>query len=294
MLKEHKKLERLMLFSEVAQALSFTVAAKVLGISRGYLSTQIKQLEKDMGLALFIRSTRSVRLTAEGIRVLTGMEKIRLSLLELERNAGHEGHAIEGLLNITAPIQFTERYLLDICSEFKQHYPGIKFSINTSYTQYDLNRSNYDLAFRATDTPPENMIAKPLLTYKHCCVAAPSYLTRFGIPVEPVDIQHHQCLSSQEQSTWTFDEKEVNIEGWLKINDNNMLKKQALAGLGLIMVPDYLVDKEVSEGKLIKILEPYISSERKIYIIHPQLIHQSKRLTAFIQFTKRNIQNSHH
>jgi DNA-binding transcriptional LysR family regulator len=286
MLKEHKKLERLMLFSEVAQSLSFTVAANVLGISRGHLSTQIKQLEKDMGLPLLIRSTRSVRLTAEGKRVLAGMEKIRLSLLELERNAEHEGHAIEGLLNITAPIQFTERFLLDICAEFKQLYPKIKFLIDTSYTRYDLNRSNYDLAFRSTENPPENMIAKPLLTYKHCCVAAPNYLTRFGTPLVPEDIQNHQCLHAQDQPNWHFDKQEVNVEGWLQINDNNLLKRQALVGLGLIRVPDYLVDKEVAEGKLISVLEQYMLEGRKIYMIHPQLIHQSKRLNTFIQFTK--------
>ena len=286
MLKEHKKLERLMLFSEVAQTLSFSVAAESLGISRGHLSTQIKQLEKDMGLALLIRSTRNVRLTEQGKRVLAGMEKIRLSMLELERSAEHEGHAIDGLLKITAPSQFTERFLLDICSEFKQLHPAISFSIDCSYTRHDLTRSNFDLAFRATATPPENMVAKPLLNYHHCCVASPEYLTRCGTPLEPEDIQQHQCLRAQDQASWHFDNHQVSADGWLQINDNNMLKRQAIMGLGLIRVPDYLVDKEIAEGKLQLVLADFSQDAKKIYIVHPQLIQHSKRLSAFIHFVR--------
>jgi DNA-binding transcriptional LysR family regulator len=286
MIKEHKKLERLMLFSEVAQALSFTVAADILGISRGHLSTQIRQLEKDMGLTLLIRSTRSVRLTSEGKRVMAGMEKIRLSMLELERSAEHEGTIIEGLLKLTAPMQFTERFLLDICAEFKQLHPGISFSIDCSYTRYDLTRSDYDLAFRATAKPPDNMIAKPLLTYRHCCVATPDYLARFGTPLIPEDIRHHQCLHGQDQENWHFNSQVITVEGWLQINDNNMLKRQALAGLGLIRVPDYLVEKELTEGKLIAVLKDYMHSDKKIYMVHPQLIHHPKRVSAFLSFVK--------
>lgn len=286
MLQEHKKLERLMLFSEVAQALSFTLAADTLGISRGHLSSQIKRLEKDMGLPLLIRSTRSVRLTDAGKRVLAGTEKIRLSLLELERNAVHEGQTIEGLIKITAPLLFTEHFLLDICAEFKQQHPGIRFSIDSSYTQYDLHRSNFDLAFRATETPPDNMIAKALLSYRHCCVASAEYLARYGTPLVPEDIQQHQCIRGQDQPYWQFDQQAIAANGWLQINDNNLLKRQALAGQGLIRVADYLVAKEVADGLLIRVLEDYMPSGRQIFMVHPQLIHQSKRLSAFIAFTK--------
>ncbi|MGO4893670.1 LysR family transcriptional regulator [Flavobacterium sp. W21_SRS_FM6] len=286
MLKVHKKLERLMLFSEVAQTLSFTLAANNLGISRGHLSTQIKQLEKDMGLPLLIRSTRNVRLTATGERVMQGMDKIQLSVLELERSAEHEGHAIDGLINLTAPNQFTQRFLLDICAEFKHLHPGIKFTIDSSSTQYDLNRCHYELAFRATELPPENMVAKPILTYRHCCVASPRYIEQFGIPFVPEDIIQHQCLRSQNQDYWQFDHQQVSAEGWLQVNDNNMLKHQALSGQGLIRVPLYLVDKEIAEGTLIQVLEPYMQRERKIYMVYPPSLHHSKRVSAFIHFIR--------
>ncbi|WP_211357759.1 LysR family transcriptional regulator [Colwellia demingiae] len=287
MMKEHKKLERLMLFSEVAEHLSFTAAAEKLNISRGHLSSQIRRLEQDMEMVLLIRSTRSVRLTPEGERVLTGMNKIRHDLLELERSAEHEGNTIEGRIKITAPGGFAERFLFDVFSKFKQLHPAIEFSINCSYTRFDLNRSDFDLAFRATNEPPQNMVAKHLMSYQHCCCASPEYFAEKGTPKTPTDLINHECLRGQEQVTWQFQQEAVPTQGWLEVNDNNMLKRLALAGKGIIRVPKYLVDKELKSGKLKAIFEEKMPSGSMIYLIHPQRIHQSKRISTFLNFTQQ-------
>jgi len=289
--KEHKKLERLMLFSEVARHLSFTVAAKNLQISRGHLSAQIRRLEKEMGLPLLIRSTRSVRLTAEGERVFTGTNKIRHSLLELERNAAHEGKTIEGLIKITAPSLFTERFLLDIFSKFRALHPAIEFLIDSSYTRYDLNSSNFDLAFRATNEPPLNMVGKAILSYQHCCCASPAYFKKRGKPQAPADLKTHQCLRGHEQLTWPFLSAYVAADGWLQINDNHMLKTLALKGEGVIRVPEYVVDQEIKEGKLVAIFKNEMPEGLTIFIIYPQLIHQSNKLTAFVEFVQDYFNN---
>ena len=240
-----------------------------------------------MAMALLIRSTRSVRLTPEGERVLTGMNKIRHDLLELERSAENEVNKIEGRIKITAPAGFAERYLFDIFSQFKQLHPAIEFSINCSYTRFDLNRSDFDLAFRATNEPPQNMIAKHLLSYQHCCCASPIYFLKNGIPKEPTDLINHQCLKGDEQPTWAFQQGDIPTHGWLEVNDNNMLKGLALADKGIIRVPKYLVDREISSGKLQVIFEDKMPKGSMIYMIHPQLIHQSKRLSTFLEFTRQ-------
>lgn len=287
MMKDHKKLERLMLFSEVAEQLSFTLAAEKLNISRGHLSSQIRRLEQDMAMVLLIRSTRSVRLTPEGERVLTGMNKIRHDLLELERSAEHEGNKIEGKIKITAPAGFSERFLFDIFSKFKQLHPAIEFSINCSYTRFDLNRSDFDLAFRATSEPPQNMVAKHLLSYQHCCCASPEYFANKGMPTAPTDLVNHECLNGQDRSTWQFQKEAIQTQGWLEVNDNNMLKGLAIAGKGIIRVPKYLVDKEIKSGRLKAIFEDDMPIGTMIYLIHPQRIHQSKRISTFLAFTQQ-------
>ena len=286
-MKEHKKLERLMLFSEVAEHLSFTVAAEKLNISRGHLSSQVRRLEKEMEMVLLIRSTRSVRLTPEGERVLTGMNKIRHDLLELERNAEHEVNKIEGRIKVTAPAGFAERYLFDVFSKFKRLHPAIEFSINCSYTRFDLNRSDFDLAFRATNEPPQNMVAKHLISYQHCCCASPEYFSTNGTPNTPNELINHECLKGGEQKAWAFKQGDIPTHGWLEVNDNNMLKGLALASKGIIRLPKYLVDKEINSGKLQVIFEEDMPEGSMIYMIHPQLIHQSKRLSTFLEFTRQ-------
>jgi len=286
-MKEHKKLERLMLFSEVAEHLSFTVAAEKLNISRGHLSSQVRRLEKEMEMVLLIRSTRSVRLTPEGERVLTGMNKIRHDLLELERNAEHEVNKIEGRIKVTAPAGFAERYLFDVFSKFKRLHPAIEFSINCSYTRFDLNRSDFDLAFRATNEPPQNMVAKHLISYQHCCCASPEYFSTNGTPNTPNELINHECLKGDEQKAWAFKQGDIPTHGWLEVNDNNMLKGLALASKGIIRLPKYLVDKEINSGKLQVIFEEDMPEGSMIYMIHPQLIHQSKRLSTFLEFTRQ-------
>ena len=286
-MKEHKKLERLMLFSEVAEHLSFTVAAEKLNIYRGHLSSQVRRLEKEMEMVLLIRSTRSVRLTPEGERVLTGMNKIRHDLLELERNAEHEVNKIEGRIKVTAPAGFAERYLFDVFSKFKRLHPAIEFSINCSYTRFDLNRSDFDLAFRATNEPPQNMVAKHLISYQHCCCASPQYFSTNGTPKTPNELINHECLKGDEQKAWAFKQGDIPTHGWLEVNDNNMLKGLALASKGIIRLPKYLVDKEINSGKLQVIFEEDMPEGSMIYMIHPQLIHQSKRLSTFLEFTRQ-------
>ncbi|NQZ89649.1 MAG: LysR family transcriptional regulator [Colwellia sp.] len=285
MKQQHKKLERLLLFSEVAQSLSFTIAAEKLGISRGHLSAQIKKLEADMGVPLFVRSTRSVRLTGVGERMMSGMDKIRLAIIELERSAEQEGETIEGMIKITAPALFTHRYLLDITSKFNQRHPEVIFSIDCSYTNHDLNRKDFDLAFRSTEKPPLNMVAKALLSYNHLICASSEYFVMHGKPKTPQELTSHQCIRGQDDNKWSINNDEISINGWLQINNTLMLKQLALSGEGIIRVPSYFVDQEVDAGLLEIIFETPSISKNQIQMIYPQLLQQSKRLQTFIKFT---------
>ncbi|MBL4630327.1 MAG: LysR family transcriptional regulator, partial [Paraglaciecola sp.] len=169
-MKEHKRIERLMLFSQVAKELNFSRAAEHMGISRGHLSEQIKYLERELGTNLLNRSTRHVSLTKEGEKVLASMDSIQNLLTTMERDIRHEKNDLEGELKITAPLLFAHRYLNDICDDFHQKNPQVSFALNTSYQSHDLNKMDFDIAFRATKNPPLDMVAKQVLTYQHLIV----------------------------------------------------------------------------------------------------------------------------
>ena len=135
------------------------------------------------------------------------------------------------------------------------------------------------------------MVAKHLISYQHCCCASPGYFAIKGLPKTPADLINHESLKGQEQSTWQFQQDEVPTHGWLTVNDNNMLKGLALAGKGIIRVPEYLVDNEIKSGKLNAIFKEQMPSGSMIYMIHPQRIHQSKRISTFLEFTQQYFDN---
>ena len=278
-----------MLFVETAQQLSFSKAAENLSISRGYLSDQIKKLEKELKCPLLVRTTRSVRLTSEGEKILEQGKKIKATMLDLERNVHQQHNALSGTLKMTAPKMFTERFLLNICHDFKLIHPNINFMIDASYTNYDLSQDDFDLAFRATLHPPQNMIAKELFTYQHCLCASPQYLSRYGTPQNIAELALHECLSAEEMQIWPLQSSEVTSTGWLTINDHYLLKQQALAGKGIIRVANYYVDKEIQSGRLQKILPSEYIHGQSIYLLHPQLIYPSAKLKAFISFTQEQL-----
>jgi DNA-binding transcriptional LysR family regulator len=291
MMLQHKKIECLMLFVEIAQQLSFTKAAKNLSISKGYLSDQIKKLETEFQCPLLVRTTRSVRLTAEGEKILEQGKKIKTMMLDLDRNVHDEHNAISGTLRITAPTLFTERFLLAICHDFKLIYPDIHFIIDSSYINYDLNQDNFDIAFRATLHPPQNMVAKELFSYQHCLCASPEYLAEHGIPQHIDDLALHQCLSAVETQLWLLKSADVKIKGWLTVNDHHLLKQQAIAGKGIIRVANFYVDNEIKQGTLQKVLGDEAVHGQSIYALYPQLIYPSEKLKVFISFVQKKIKD---
>ena len=288
-MQQHKKIECLMLFVEIARQLSFSKAARNLSISRGYLSEQIKKLENELKCPLLVRTTRSVRLTPEGEKILIQGKKIKATMLELERNIYQEHNTLSGTIRITAPKLFTEHFLLNICHDFRCLYPEINFIIDSSYTNYDLNQDDFDLAFRATLCPPQNMVAKELFSYQHCLCASPEYLAEYGVPESISDLALHHCLSALEAQSWPLKSANTAIKGWLTINDHHLLKQQALAGKGIIRVANYYVERELTQGTLQKVLEDEYIHGQSIYVFHPQLIYPSAKLKHFISFVQERI-----
>lgn len=278
-----------MLFVEIAQQLSFTKAAQNLSISKGYLSDQIKKFEIELGCPLLVRTTRSVRLTQEGEKILEQGKIIKTTMLNLERNVYQEHNEISGEISITSPKMFTERFLLTICHDFKLRHPEIRFKIESSYTNHDLNQDDFDLAFRATRKPPANMIAKALFPYHRSLCASPDYLAKNGVPTSLDELKLHTCLTDVELQNWSFKSDTITAKGWLVINDYQLLKQQALAGRGIIRVADYYVDKEIEQGRLIKILDNEYIEGQGIYLLHPQLIYPSVKVTAFIEFVQARL-----
>ncbi|RKF20302.1 LysR family transcriptional regulator [Alginatibacterium sediminis] len=282
----HKKMESLLLFIAVAEHLSFTKAAAELGVSKAYLSEQVRRLELEFNCPLLIRSTRSVRLTEQGRKALSQGLEIRASLLSLERNLGDQQDTISGPIRITAPRMFCQHYLMPLCCEFRTQYPLISFSIDSSETSYNLNQNELDLAFRATINPPETLIATRLFDYDHCFVASPEYLERCGVPKSAADLKQHQCISNLQQSSWPMLSGHVEFKPWMMVNDNAQLKMLTLDGQGVLRIARYFVGNELQQGRLQEVLNHEVLPGPSVYMLQPQLIYPSAKIKVFTGFVK--------
>lgn len=277
---QHKRLERLLLFAEVANQLNFAKAATQLGISKGYLSDQVKRLEGEYATPLLVRSTRSVRLTTEGQRVLACAEEIKSAMRSLEHNLNR----LDGKIRITAPRIFAEQFLLPLSQAFRRQHPEVKFELNTSYTNYDLNQANFDMAFRATMSPPENMVAKRLFGYNHSIVASSDYLSQWPKPKTPLDLNKHTCLTGIDVDSWPFKQGKVVVNGEIVSNDNHLLKQLAISGEGIVRLPNYYVADEIKSGDLVPLLEEDSTTGYDIYLLYPTTTRETARLRNFISF----------
>ncbi|OCQ23433.1 hypothetical protein A7985_05695 [Pseudoalteromonas luteoviolacea] len=289
-MQEHKRIELIMLFVRLAEELSYTKAALELGVSKGHLSEQIKKLERQLKTPLLLRTTRSVKLTQYGHQVFEQGKRLRSELYNIERSISSE--KVEGLLRLTAPRMFAQTFLLDICSQFKDLHPDIEFEINASYQTHDLNVKDFDLGFRATVNPPQDMIAAKLLTYHHAVVASSQYLSSNPSISTPEDLIEHQCLTVNSYSTWHFSQQQIQVKGWLTSNDNTLLKNHALNGFGLFKVASYFVQQELQTGELQEVLSQFTQHPSNcIYLFYPQTIYPTHKLSTFVTFVKQYFAN---
>lgn len=286
-MRHHKRVESLMLFVELAEQLNFSQAAETLGISRSYLSEQIKRLEEDFKVPLFIRSTRNVRLTPEGQQVYQQALEIRRRSYALAREVSGVQGEVSGLIRLTAPKMFCEAVLLTLCEQFRQRHPDIRFEIHSSYRPFNLSQSEVDLAFRATTQPPENMVAVHLMDYQHWLVATPDYLAQYGTPTHIDALKTHQCLTTLHQRHWPLNSADIEVDGWLASNDNRALRMLALSGKGIVRIASYFVQEDVDNGRLVQVLaDESPQHSNAIYMLHPQLIYPPAKLKAFIAYVK--------
>ncbi|REL28106.1 LysR family transcriptional regulator [Thalassotalea euphylliae] len=286
-MREHKKVERLLLFAEVASQLNFTKAAQVLAVSKGYLSAQIKQLEQELATPLLVRTTRSVRLTESGMAVAKQVAEMRQNMLAIDRFTRAESDEISGVLNITAPQQFTLGKLATWCIEFQQQYPAIQIRLDSSYTQYDLMANDFDIAFRATKMPPDNLIAKKLLNYGYICCASPSYLAQHGHLETPCELNDHQCLMGAANEIWQFSSQRITPNKALVINDKAIIREQVIRGAGIAYLPSYFVDSLVQAGDLVALFNKeteQTAASSAIYLLRPQLIRPARKVLSFCEF----------
>ena len=271
----------------VAEAESFTLAAKKLAISTAKVSRQISALEKRLNIKLFYRTTRKVSLTQEGSVFYQHCRSVVDGLDAAERAVTNLQSRPMGKIKMTAPATYAEKHILPLVNDFVQLHTGIEVTANLTNEKVDLVDAGYDLAIRVGSLSDSSMMAKKLSCRTSYVCASPAYLQRYGLPHSLSELGKHNCLLGT-LDYWQFKEagveKNIRVAGNLRYNSGASLINAALKGIGIVQLPDYYVQDYLVSGELETLLDNYRKSDESIWAVYPNNRHLPPKIRLLIDY----------
>lgn len=281
-------------FLAVAEHKSFTAAADALGLTRSTLSAQITDLEARLGLRLFHRSTRHLRLTPAGQAYRDRLGDLAERVDLAERAARAEHNMPEGRLRITAPPDLGERFLVPWVAAFLAQHPAISIELDLSNAAHNLIERKLDLAIRGTLDIQPNLVTRKLGVSRLITCAHPGYLEARGIPGTPAALSGHDIVHFaplRRGRVWTMtrggERVEVPVAPRLELTDGRAIRAAVLAGAGICQVPAFVVGDAVRAGDLVAILADWDAGSVPVHAVYPDTRLIAERVRAFVTFVAR-------
>ncbi|MGY2185262.1 LysR family transcriptional regulator [Pseudomonas sp. SDO5591_S426] len=284
-------------YVKVVEAGSMTAAASQCEMSTTMVGNHLKALEQRLGVRLLNRTTRRQRLTEFGSAYYQRCLEVLGLVADSERLAEQALDEPSGNLRITAPLTFGTERLAPALSEFSLQNPRVKLDVVLTNRRPDLMENGLDVAFRLGALEPSNLIARPLIDYTLTMCASPEYLARRGTPQTPEDLRHHDCLSfaypagddwQSVQKEWRLagpdGEVSVGVSGPMLINSSAGLHQAALTGMGIVMMPDALVEQDLRDGKLLALMPDFCPPSRPMHLVYAQDRYRLPKLRRFVDF----------
>ena len=282
-------------FVRVATAGSFSAAAKQLGMSRALVSLHVTDLEKRLGVRLLNRTTRSLTLTEAGTNYLGFCQGMMAEIVEQESSIARLQKEPRGSLKVAAPKSFGTLHLSDAVVSFSAKYSDIQLSLileDYSFRAYDFVNQGLDVAVRLGDLPDSSLVARKIAMLQWTVCASPEYVARHGEPKTPGDLGKHACLAhvnlDPNDHAWRLHNSDhvisVKIAGAFSSNSALVLRKAALAGLGIAYLPLYCIEEDLKTGALRRLLPHYSPPPRPIYVVYPPASRVPERVRTFVDF----------
>jgi len=286
------RLQAMQAFVRVAELGSFSAVAQQLGVARSVITRQVAALEEHLGVKLMIRSTRRLTLTSAGAAYL---EKCRviLNLVETaETGIAEERLTPRGTIRVSLPLSFGLRRVAPLLLDFARRYPEVRLDMDYSDRRVNLIEEGIDLSVRITGKLGQNDVARKLGMIPMCAIASPDYLAQHGTPRHPAELVHHECLSYTmvgAQQAWIFEvdgmPKSFPIRARLHANNGEALTEAAAQGLGIALQPVFIADEAIAAGKVVTLLNDFVSPELGIHAMLPsnrQVPHRVRVLMDFL------------
>jgi DNA-binding transcriptional LysR family regulator len=287
-------LVNLQAFLATADAGGFSAAARKLNVSTSVVAKRVTQLEARIGIALFHRSTRQLRLTVAGQQYVHRARGVVADVGDLLSRMGEKGHDLVDHLRIKAPTSLTIARLADVFSAFQTQNPRLKLEIVLIDRPVDPVTEGFDIAIGAFPHSFGGVVDEPLCQLKRLLCASPAYLMAHGTPRHPRDLVDHQCLSFLPTgSEWMFDGPRgrisIQVRPLLSSNEGHVLVKSAIAGNGIAFISHYLADEALRLGTLQVVLPDFPIPELWVKATVPERRVNAAAVQALLRQLKSSL-----
>jgi DNA-binding transcriptional LysR family regulator len=277
-------------FFRVVEANGFGAAARRLETTAASVSRRVKALEQRLGVRLLQRTTRKLSLTDAGEQYFREGRRLLQQLDDLEQGLTATAREPEGELRIVAPMSFGQRRLAPLVARFAALHRRLRISLILEDRETDLIDEAADLAIRIGYPADSSMVARAIAPVpRHVC-ASPGYLERRGYPQSPQDLLQHDCLHYNlisEREEWTFvgedGEHTLAVRGSFCSNNGDVLAQAAMQGLGITLLPDFIVEEGLADGRLVKLLEEHERAPLTLFALYPSRQHVPAKTRSFLE-----------
>ena len=279
-------------FITVADNEGFAAAARGLNMSAPAVTRAVAMLEEELGTPLFVRTTRSVRLTDTGQRFLQDARRILNDLEEAKDAATGSLAAPRGELHVTAPALFGRMYVTPILGDFLNMYPQV--TARTLFVDRIVNLvdEGLDVVIRLGNLPDSSLVAVRCGAIRHVVVASPDYIARAGMPAVPQDLADHRIIHATATTAgndWKFQHDDrpisVRLQPRVRMNTNDAAIELAVAGGGVARLISYQVAPYVADGRLQVVLDAFEMPSQPVHVVHQEGRLVSAKVRAFVDFT---------
>lgn len=278
-------------FVATVGANGFAAAARALDVPRSKVSKQIQALEEAIGVQLLQRTTRSLHLTEAGAEYYDACRDVIASLDEAEQRARTGMGEIRGVLRVNAPMSFGLSRLGPLLPRFNELHPNVELQVVLSDQQVDPVKGGFDVTIRIASLPDSSMVARSLAPAPRIMVASPEYLAKHGVPRSPKELSNHKFLSyGYLQSGISLqlcngkETQRVTVSGPLHANNGDILAQAAVSGMGIALLPNFIIERAVADGRLVPVLCEWQAPAISVNAVYPSARRVPLKTRAFIDF----------
>lgn len=268
---------------------SFAAAGRMLQRHPSVLSKRLGALELRLGIRLVERTTRQLRFTDEGQRLVSQLRHAVSLISQAEQEAAQGAAQVRGRLRLALPAAMGRLWLSTMVSEFALAYPEVSLEVEYSERFVDIVAEGFDAAIRIGELSDNRLVARKLCDHRRILCAAPAYLRRQGEPKTPADLAGHNCLGftglhsyPEWKLTRDGDQQSIRVRSAMVSNDNEALLSAARMGLGILAGGEWLMTRDIDSGQLVRVLPDWqLDADAGVYLVRPSAKYNTATTTAF-------------